>query len=340
MSKLSESIPRALIKNGGVNICGSMEYWRNTWHEEDGAEWAIAKAQINCDQCDCWIDVGELYSIGERMCYCDAPMPVHGIDRVHFYCTDSGKNVKDTAIQAKEDPDAALMKWKYEIIEQNPTINAKEQAFTGLVAIITGEFPSSKEFYKGEVEKNGGFVKDNISPATTHMIVGASGVTQYGQKTGPGSKKYAEGKKKKLIIVDRKWIEDGIANWKITGLSVFNQTPKATTTATTTTTTTTSTTSTSTASTSSTTSTTSTVSTTSTTSTTSEIIMDTESNETEKKRKVEDDGEEQVTKKQKCDDSDYSKLSRKELQSLAKENNIPANAKNEVIIQKLNELKK
>lgn len=44
------------------------------------------------------------------------------------------------------------------------------------------------------------------------MIVGAAGKTQYGQKTGPGSKKYAEGKKKKLIIVDRQWIEDGIAN--------------------------------------------------------------------------------------------------------------------------------
>lgn len=44
------------------------------------------------------------------------------------------------------------------------------------------------------------------------MIVGAAGVTAYGQKTGPGSKKYAEGKKKKLIIVDRQWIEDGIAN--------------------------------------------------------------------------------------------------------------------------------
>lgn len=48
MSKLKESIPRSLIKNGGVNVCGTMEYWHTTWHEEDGAEWAIAKAQINC----------------------------------------------------------------------------------------------------------------------------------------------------------------------------------------------------------------------------------------------------------------------------------------------------
>ena len=48
MSKLNESIPRSLIKNGGVNICGTMEYWGDTWHEEDGAEWSIAKAQIRC----------------------------------------------------------------------------------------------------------------------------------------------------------------------------------------------------------------------------------------------------------------------------------------------------
>jgi hypothetical protein len=44
------------------------------------------------------------------------------------------------------------------------------------------------------------------------MIVGAAGKTPYGQKTGPGSKKYAEGKKKKLIIVDLKWMDDALAN--------------------------------------------------------------------------------------------------------------------------------
>ena len=54
-------------------------------------------------------------------------MPVHGIDRVHFYCTDSGKNVKTTAEEQGEDPNAALTKWKYEIIEQNPNVNATEQ---------------------------------------------------------------------------------------------------------------------------------------------------------------------------------------------------------------------
>jgi len=304
MSKLKESVPRSQLKNGNVDVFGMQLTWEDSWHEMETAEWAMTKDSIICDECDEVIDSGELYSIGERQCCCDAPVPVYGIDRVHFYCTDDGKEVKRTAIDKGEDPFVALASFRDEIIKQHPNILATEQAFTGITAIITGEFPSSKEYYKGLIEKNGGFVRDNINAATTHMIVGEPGITPYGQKTGKGSKKYAEGKKKKLVIVDLNWINNGISEWGKSGLSVLNQaksvekevTPIATI-----------------------------------TSPTSEESVN------EKKRKIDDPIEncQLQSKKQKFDDSDLGKLKRKELQKLAKENGISANLKNEEIINQL-----
>jgi hypothetical protein len=48
MSKLRDSIPRSQIKNGGVNVCGSMTYWSDTWHDTEYAEWSIAKSDMIC----------------------------------------------------------------------------------------------------------------------------------------------------------------------------------------------------------------------------------------------------------------------------------------------------
>jgi hypothetical protein len=56
-----------------------------------------------------------------------------------------------------------LLRWH--CVSKFAFISTHLLAFTGVTAIITGEFPQSKEYYKGLVEKNGGFVKDNIGAA-------------------------------------------------------------------------------------------------------------------------------------------------------------------------------
>lgn len=55
-----------------------------------------------------------------------------------------------------------------------------------LVVVFTkvGDMSVSKLTLRGDIEANGGIVKDNITRQTTHMIVGRPGRTEFGQITG------------------------------------------------------------------------------------------------------------------------------------------------------------
>lgn len=87
--------------------------------------------------------------------------------------------------------------------------------------VVVGEFSQSKESLTAEIEANGGKVLANVTKSNpvTHILLGADGVTQYGQKTGRGSKKYREAMKKKPkpAVVNLEWMRNAIAK----GVSVF-----------------------------------------------------------------------------------------------------------------------
>jgi hypothetical protein len=57
----------------------------------------------------------------------------------------------------------------------------------------------SSDMIERRIISLGGKVVAAVSKSTTHLMLGDSGMTQYGQKTGVGSKKYKEAKKKKCI---------------------------------------------------------------------------------------------------------------------------------------------
>jgi hypothetical protein len=52
---------------------------------------------------------------------------VHGIDRVHFYCTEDARYEKDCATKAGGDVVIAMADFKQRAIDANPKIYAKEQ---------------------------------------------------------------------------------------------------------------------------------------------------------------------------------------------------------------------
>eukprot|EP00164_Ancoracysta_twista_P000815 GFYU01001077.1.p1 GENE.GFYU01001077.1~~GFYU01001077.1.p1 ORF type:complete len:360 (+),score=113.25 GFYU01001077.1:65-1081(+) len=73
-------------------------------------------------------------------------------------------------------------------------------AFEGFKFIIMGNFKTSKYQIEAAIKRHNGVVQKGLSGATTHVVCGEKGTTEYGQTTGPGSKKYKEAKKKKKII--------------------------------------------------------------------------------------------------------------------------------------------
>eukprot|EP01051_Picozoa_sp_SAG22_P001035 SAG22_NODE_36_length_27184_cov_65.870076_2_plen_899_part_00 len=74
--------------------------------------------------------------------------------------------------------------------------------FEGWVVIITGEFELGRYQLTSYIERYGGRVISAVSGKVTHCLCGTDGVTEYGQNTGKGSKKYADCKKKKAVFVD------------------------------------------------------------------------------------------------------------------------------------------
>eukprot|EP01127_Copromyxa_protea_P012978 TRINITY_DN3433_c0_g1_i1.p1 TRINITY_DN3433_c0_g1~~TRINITY_DN3433_c0_g1_i1.p1 ORF type:complete len:344 (-),score=84.26 TRINITY_DN3433_c0_g1_i1:107-1138(-) len=204
MSHLQHYVQRSALK-AGINICGMMQYWRHSWHESTA--WCLATEKYNCDECDTPILPGELYSQGRRQVFWDAPFDVYGVDRIHFKCTYEAKDGKET---------------EESIIEKHPDLK-KEPCFVGIVAILTGEMNYSKQDTRALIESNGGVVKDNITRQVTHMVVGRPGTTGYGQKTGPGSKKYKDGIKAKLIVVKEEWLNARLEAWRTTGLPAYKQ---------------------------------------------------------------------------------------------------------------------
>ncbi len=58
----------------------------------------------------------------------------------------------------------------------------------------------SKELINQAIENLGGRVVQTVTLVTTHCLCGRDGVTEWGQKTGKGSQKYKDVKKKVLLF--------------------------------------------------------------------------------------------------------------------------------------------
>ena len=73
--------------------------------------------------------------------------------------------------------------------------------YEGCVFVLTGIFPCGSFMAEKMVKTLGGLVSQSVSGLTTHLLLGASGTTEYGQATGRGSKKYKDAKKKRRIQI-------------------------------------------------------------------------------------------------------------------------------------------
>ena len=71
---------------------------------------------------------------------------------------------------------------------------------------LSGEFSRGTYQLKNYIERYGGRIIGAVSGKVTHCLCGTDGVTEYGQSTGKGSKKYADCKKKKADFVDEETI--------------------------------------------------------------------------------------------------------------------------------------
>eukprot|EP01116_Phalansterium_solitarium_P016975 TRINITY_DN4069_c0_g1_i1.p1 TRINITY_DN4069_c0_g1~~TRINITY_DN4069_c0_g1_i1.p1 ORF type:complete len:794 (+),score=128.36 TRINITY_DN4069_c0_g1_i1:3-2384(+) len=93
-----------------------------------------------------------------------------------------------------------------------------DPVLAGVRCLLTG-FGASH--LRDRIERHGGTVMDAVRKTLplTHLVVGESGVNEWGQKTGKGSKKYKEAMKlrPKPIVVDPQFIIDTLAK----GVPVF-----------------------------------------------------------------------------------------------------------------------
>jgi hypothetical protein len=227
-----DTITRAKLKQGirfeDIGYVG----WKDSWHENDS--WAFNNGKIKtCDDCNGDIQIGELYSIGHRDVYPDAPVPVEGIDTVHWKCYFAGSAkynnmectiencLKDYSLKVVElagfDGLSEEKKREYttmtgEVLSEE--ILNKKLCLEGFGCIICGEFDESKESLQQWIEANGGRVFTAVSGSVRYVVLGADGTTGYGQKTGKGSKKYKDAVKKKCKVVTMDYLRDLVKEGK------------------------------------------------------------------------------------------------------------------------------
>ncbi|KAJ3042892.1 Poly [ADP-ribose] polymerase 2 [Rhizophlyctis rosea] len=90
----------------------------------------------------------------------------------------------------------------------NPAdLTALQYPFRGMVFCSTGILKWSNYAISSIIERLGGRYVGQYSSNVTHCLCGRDGRNEWNQKTGKGSTKYKECKKRKLPFVDEAWIE-------------------------------------------------------------------------------------------------------------------------------------
>jgi len=76
----------------------------------------------------------------------------------------------------------------------------------GKTFVVTGDFDRGRFGVEAIITKLGGKVVQSITKSTSFLLLGRKGEGQFGTKTGPGTQKHKDAKKKKIPIVDEAWL--------------------------------------------------------------------------------------------------------------------------------------
>ncbi|KAJ3051790.1 hypothetical protein HK097_007194 [Rhizophlyctis rosea] len=214
------SFPRQMIPFHHPEIGEEVRY-DQTYHVND--HFLFLRTTRPCDECFQPIPAGHLASEGTREWWPDAPYQLTHptTDIVHVNCY-IRENDEDLSAQLHSEPHQ-IRGWSYLSPDEKrgfliDTLKWDDEAkiaasvsivppWHGITVILCGEFDRGKDSVTAEIERLGGIVVQAVNGNTNLCILGRDGTTQYGQKTGKGSKKYKEVKKKKIAVVGIEWME-------------------------------------------------------------------------------------------------------------------------------------
>ncbi|KAL6041916.1 cyclic nucleotide-gated cation channel beta-1 [Balamuthia mandrillaris] len=212
----------------GFRMDGEYMTWAKSYHETESFAFANPRKTMKCDECGKPIEPYSLYSLGTRQVYPDAPIYGTWTDKVHLFdCSSYCDTFKEAFkhVPPQDVPgwgDLPLEEKRRLLDEAGIPITEEllnvESVFSGMTCVVVGEFSQSNDSVVAEIESHGGKVLTTITKSTkpTHIVLGSDGVTQYGQKTGRGSKRYKDAMKvrPKPQVVDLAFIQAAIAKGK------------------------------------------------------------------------------------------------------------------------------
>lgn len=103
---------------------------------------------------------------------------------------------------AKASPSAKKGRTAAKAAADPPTTDDSSLPLDQWRVVLTGDFVvKPKAVLEGAVKDKGGAVTGSVSGKTTHLILGESGVNDYGKKTGVGSSKHNQAVERGLTIV-------------------------------------------------------------------------------------------------------------------------------------------
>eukprot|EP01117_Protostelium_nocturnum_P009851 TRINITY_DN3512_c0_g3_i2.p1 TRINITY_DN3512_c0_g3~~TRINITY_DN3512_c0_g3_i2.p1 ORF type:complete len:2058 (-),score=751.90 TRINITY_DN3512_c0_g3_i2:12-6110(-) len=85
-----------------------------------------------------------------------------------------------------------------------------EPLFKGYVFVLSGIFRREMSTLAQFVIQHGAEVSKTPNGKMTHLLLGSTGMTEYGSITGPGSKKYSEAMALNPKVVTEKWIDEQV----------------------------------------------------------------------------------------------------------------------------------
>ncbi|KAJ3041429.1 hypothetical protein HDV00_009409 [Rhizophlyctis rosea] len=222
------SFPRSMILPPGTTFnhpeIGDIVHYKDTYHESEKV--FFPHKPLTCDECFKTIEPGTLASEGTREWYPDAPYqlthPTTDIVHYEHYFKEQYGPIRDQIrtrpheikgwvhLSDVEKRDILTKLFGYTDETEIQTSLSHTPPFTSLTLILCGEFPRSKEDLTSHIESRGGMVVQTVTAKTDLCVLGEDGTTAYGGKTGKGSKKYKEVKKRKVPVVSGEWLEGAL----------------------------------------------------------------------------------------------------------------------------------
>ncbi|GAB5359490.1 hypothetical protein AAMO2058_000548300 [Amorphochlora amoebiformis] len=192
---------------------GKTHYWNDSEHKSKAFAFHTGAKALSCDTCGQEIKNNMLYSIGKRfLSMSDFDLGVSGSDIAHVKCvpdlkskplTSLLKGIDVTALKGYKDlPTKDKQKYVRAsgvTVKNASDLEAKALPLENWVVVVTGLFDSPDIL--SLLTQNGARVVASVTGAVSHCICGKPGPAEFGGKTGPGSKKYKQCKKKRRPIL-------------------------------------------------------------------------------------------------------------------------------------------